>query len=138
MATFLVNGTEYSWGGIVLELFGVPVQGITAISYKKKQAKTNNYGAGTKPVSRGYGKEECDGSIEVLRSEWTKVIAVSPSQNPLAIGWFPISVTYGTSMADVTIDILQGVEFLEDPFDAKEGDTKLLVKLPLIIADIEH
>ena len=138
MATFLVNGTEYSWGGIVLELFGVPVQGITAISYKKKQAKTNNYGAGTKPVSRGYGKEECDGSIEVLRSEWTKVIAASPSQNPLAIGWFPISVTYGTSMADATIDILQGVEFLEDPFDAKEGDTKLLVKLPLIIADIEH
>ena len=134
----LINGVEYSWSSIVFELFGVPVQGITAISYKKKQAKTNNYGAGAKPVSRGYGKEECDGSIEILRSEWTKIIAASPSQNPLSIGWFPISVTYGTSLADATTDILQGVEFLEDPFEAKEGDTKLLVKLPLIIADIEH
>jgi hypothetical protein len=137
MAT-LINGVEYSWSSIVLELFGVPVQGITAISYKKKQAKTNNYGAGVEPVSRGYGKKEYDASIEILRSEWTKIIAASPSRDPLTIGWFPISITYGNSLADITTDILQGVEFLEDPFDAKEGDTKMLVKLPLILSGIEH
>ena len=137
MAT-LINGVEYGWSSIVFELFGVPVQGITAISYKKKQTKTNNYGAGDEPVSRGYGKKEYDASIEILRSEWTKIIAASPSQDPLTIGWFPISITYGNSLADITTDTLQGVEFLEDPFDAKEGDTKLLVKLPLIISDIEH
>jgi len=134
----LINGIAYSWSSINFVLFGVPVAGIVNISYKKKQAKTNNYGAGTKPVSRGYGKVEADGSIEVYLDEWKKVIAAAPNRDPLSIGWFDIPVSYGNSMADMTQDVLRAVEFLEDPFDAKEGDTKLTVKLPLIIADIDR
>lgn len=117
-------------------LFGVPVAGITNIEYKKKQEKTNNYGAGQRPVSRGYGRIEYDGSIEIYLDEWKRVIAAAPNREPLSIGWFSISILYGNSPADATKDTLKAVEFLEDPFNAKEGDTKLTVKIPLIIGDI--
>lgn len=134
--TPLINGVAYSWSSISFVLFGVPVAGIVNIEYKRKQTKTNNYGAGQEPISRGYGKKEYDGSIEIYLDEWKRVIAASPSRDPLAIGWFNIQVLYGNSVADATKDVLQAVEFLEDPFTAKEGDTKLTVKLPLIIAGI--
>ena len=136
MATPLVNGVNYSWVSISLVLFGIPVIGITNIEFKRKQAKTNNYGAGKKPVSRGYGREEYEGSIEIYTDEWKKIIAAAPSRNPLEIPWFDIPVVYGNSVADATSDVMKACEFLEDPFNAKEGDTKLTVKLPLILGDI--
>ncbi len=134
----LINGVSYSWSSVVFTLFGVPVQGITSIEYNRKQNKTNNYGAGVEPVSRGYGKREYSGSIEIYLEEWKKVIAAAPNRDPLQIGWFSIPVLYGNSLADATQDTLQGVEFLEDPFAAKEGDTKLTVKIPLIIGAIKR
>lgn len=132
----LINGVAYSWSSISLVLFGVPVAGIVNIEYKRKQEKTNNYGAGQKPVSRGYGREEYDGSIEIYLDEWKRIIAAAPNRDPLAIGWFDIPVLYGNSAADSTKDTLKAVEFMEDPFAAKEGDTKLTVKIPLIIGEI--
>ena len=134
--TPLINGVAYSWSSIQFVLFGVPVAGIVNIDYKTKQAKTNNYGAGIEPVSRGYGKKEYEGSIEIYTDEWKKIIAAAPNRNPLSIGWFDIPVIYGNNAADATQDILHAVEFLEDPFAAKEGDTKLTVKIPLIIGSI--
>ena len=54
--------------------------------------------------------------------------SVPARQAPAPIRAMPI--------ADATRDVLKAVEFLEDPFQAKEGDTKLTVKLPLIIGGI--
>ena len=56
MATPLINGVNYSWANISVILFGQPVIGIVSIMYKAKQEKKNNYGSGTEPVSRGYGR----------------------------------------------------------------------------------
>lgn len=134
--TPLINGVNYNYASIQFVLFGVPVVGITDIKYTSKQEKTNNYGAGYEPVSRGYGKKEYDGAIEVYQDEWKKVIAASPNRDPLSIPWFDITVTYGDSLANLTTDILQAAEFLEDPFEAKTGDTKLMAKIPLIIGKI--
>ena len=138
MTTPLINGQNYDWNSIVLSLFGVPVTGIVAIEYKRKQTKTNNYGAGKAPVSRGYGREEYEGSIEIYLDVWKQIIAAAPNRNPLEIPWFSIPVIYGTSAANATKDVLNGVEFLEDPFTGKEGDTKLTVKIPLIIGGISR
>ena len=61
----LVNGVSYSWVHITFILYGVPVKGITKITWKKKSDKVNNYGAGPDPVSRGYGRNEYEASIEL-------------------------------------------------------------------------
>jgi len=138
MTTPLINGINYDWNSIVLSLFSVPVTGIVAIDYVKKQAKTNNYGAGKKAVSRGYGREECSGSIELYIDVWKQIIAAAPNRNPLEIPMFNIPVVYGTSAATLTKDMLYACEFMEDPFSGKEGDTKLTVKIPLIIGGISR
>lgn len=135
--TPLINGINYSYGNIKLILFGVPVVGITKISYKKKQEKENNYGAGFEPVSRGYGKIEYEGSIEIYTDELKRIIAQAPNRDILQIPPFDIQVVFETTNGVfLTTDTLKMCEFTEEGLDTSSGDTKILVTLPLVIGKI--
>lgn len=138
MPTPLINGINYSWANVSLTLFGVPVTGITKIDYNRKQTKENNYGAGSQPVSRGYGNYEYEGSIELYVDEWKRIIAAAPNRDPLLIAPFDIQVVFGGTGVTVDKDVLRSVEFMEDPLSTSQGDTKLLVTIPLIIGAIER
>jgi hypothetical protein len=138
MSTPLINGINYSWANISLVLFGVPVVGITKIDYNRKQKKENNYGAGSQPVSRGYGNYEYDGKIEMYLDEWKRIIAASPQGDPLLIAPFNIEVVYSGRGILASKDTLRAVEFMEDPLSASQGDTKLMVSIPLIIGSIDR
>jgi hypothetical protein len=138
MATALINGINYSWSDIKFILFGVPVRGIVKIEYKAKQSKENNYGFGVNPVSRGYGNKEYEASIELYKDEWNAVINAAPNRDPLDIAPFDIQVIAGSSRVTAFTDVLQQCEFMEDPFTVGQGDSKIMVTLPLIIAGVEH
>ena len=138
MATPLINGINYSWANVKFNLFGVPLIGITEIDYDRKMKKDNNYGYGQDPISRGYGNIENSGSISIYWDEWRRVIAAAPSSDPLFIKPFDIQVLFGSSSLNFKQDTLRSCEFMEDPFSVKQGDSKIMVKLPLIIALIEH
>jgi hypothetical protein len=134
----VINGVNYSWANISLILFGTPVIGITAIDYKRKQEKKNNYGAGQQPVSRGYGNYEYEGSIELYMDVWKQIISSSPNRDPLLIPMFDIPVVYGGTGVLTTKDVLRGCEFTEEGLDTKSGDTRILIKIPLIIGSIDR
>lgn len=136
--TPIINGINYSWANISLVLFGVPVVGITKIDYTRKQKKENNYGAGSQPISRGYGQYEYDGKIEMYLDEWKKIIAASPNRDALLIPPFDIQITYSGRGILAEKDVLKAVEFMEDPLSAGQGDTKLMVSIPLVIGSIER
>ena len=137
MATPLINGVNYSWANIKLILFGVPVVGITKISYKTKQKKENQYGAGYEPVSRGYGNKEYEGSIEIYTDELKRIINSAPNRDLMAIPPFDIQVVFEDGNSGfLTQDTLKMCEFTEEGLDASQGDTKLLVSLPLVIGKI--
>lgn len=136
--TPLINGINYSWANISLVLFGVPVVGITKIDYKRKQKKENNYGAGSQPTSRGYGNYEYEGSIEIYTDEWKRIIAAAPLNDPLAIPPFDVQVVFSGTGVLPTKDVLRSAEFLEDPLSAGQGDTKLMVTIPLVIGAIDR
>ena len=138
MPTPIINGINYSWANVSLVLFGVPVVGVTKIEYKRKQKKDNNYGAGSQPVSRGYGNYEYEGSIEIYTDEWKRIIEAAPQRDPMLIAPFDINVTFAGRGLAAEKDVLRAVEFTEDPLSANQGDTKLMVTIPLIIALIER
>jgi hypothetical protein len=137
-ATPLINGINYSWRDVTLMLFGVPVIGITEVSYSSKQTKTNEYGWGSEPISRGYGNVEYSGSITLFLDEWKNIISAAPNSDPKQIPFFDIQVVYGPSRAGSSTDVLQACEFMEDKIDLKQGEGKFLVQIPLIIGGIIH
>lgn len=138
MSTPIINGINYSWANITFNLFGVPVIGITKIEYKSAQKKENNYGAGAQPVSRGYGNYEYTGSIEIYTDEWKRIIEASPNRDPLQIAPFNIEVVFAGRGLVAQKDVLKAVEFMENPLTANQGDTKLMVTIPLIIGTIDR
>jgi len=136
--TPLINGVNYSWSNVKLNLFGVIVNGITEISYGRKQKKENNYGVGVDAVSRGYGNVENEGKITIYLDEWKRIIAAAPNKDPLSIKPFDIQVLFGGSSVQFAQDTLRSCEFMNDPMDAKQGDSKLMVTIDLVIGLIEH
>ncbi|ENA1765443.1 hypothetical protein ABF173_002587, partial [Flavobacterium psychrophilum] len=44
--TPLINGREYGWADIVVNISATPIVGIRAIKYEEEQEKENIYGAG--------------------------------------------------------------------------------------------
>ena len=134
----LINGVNYSNGNVSVILFGTPLTGIVSIDYKVKQKKDNNYGAGFEPVSRGYGMKEYEGSIEIYLEVWKGIIAAAPNRDPLQIPPFDIPVTYSGTGVTTSKDVLRAVEFMENPLESKSGDTKITVKIPLIIGGIDR
>jgi hypothetical protein len=136
-STALINGVNYSWGNLSVVLFGNIVIGITKISYKAKQEKTLNHGWGQQPNSIGYGRYQYEGSMELYTDEWRKIVAASPNNDPMQLIGSDIQIVFAGSRVLPTKDVLQYVEFLENPFDASEGDTKLMVTIPLLIAGIQ-
>jgi hypothetical protein len=137
--TPLINGINYSWANVKVILFGVPVVGITKIEYKIKQKKENQYGAGYEPISRGYGNKEYEGSIEIYSDELKRIIASAPNNDLMQIPPFKIHVLFENgSGVLVTEDVLSMCEFTEEGLSASQGDTKLLVSLPLVIGQISR
>ena len=132
----LINGISYGFANISMIIGGVPVIGITKISYNAKQKKENLYGAGYRPTSRGYGNIEYEASMEIYMEEWQRIIASSPDRNPLLIPPFDVPIVFGGNGVTATKHTLKAVEFMENPVDSSQGDTSIKVTIPLIIADI--
>lgn len=122
---------------ISISLLGNTPNGVTSIKYNTKRTKTNNYGKGSKPVSRGRGKKEFDGSIKLEQKEVQAIIAMLPRGKDLTdIAPFDITVAFSDDGVLITTHKLKACEFLEDPFEANSGDTSIEMEIPLIIGDI--
>lgn len=138
MAVILIQGVSYSASNFNNIAFGVPVIGITALSYTRKQVKENNYGLGIEPISRGYAQASYEGSITVYREWWQSVINAAPNKDPLSIPAFDWTINYGNLNQPLIIETLQAFEFLEDGVKVSAGDTKLLMDIPVIFAGIKR
>jgi len=136
MAAVLVNGINYSWPNLTNIAFGVPVIGITAINWTKKQNKENNMGWGSEPISRGYGNKEYECSITVYKDWWKSVVDATATKDATDIAPFDWTISLaGPGVTPVT-HTLKNFEFLEDKFVANQGDTKLTMDIPCIFAGV--
>ena len=124
MALPLVNGREFSYVQIIVNILGVPVTGITALTYEEDQVKENQYGTGNRPVSVGDGPITTSGSIEILMSDTEALRAVAPNRSLLQLPAFDIPVTFGNP-GNVQTHVIKNVEFTKDGVNATQGDTGL-------------
>lgn len=135
MAT-LINGVSYGWANLNFVVGGIPIVGITKIAYKKDQIKENIYGAGSQPVSRGYGNKTYEGSITIKREELQRLIIGAPNADIANYAPFDIPViASGTGVTPIK-DTLKAVEFKGFDMTANQGDTSVDIELELVIGEI--
>jgi hypothetical protein len=134
----LINGIEAGWSSIKLNILGASPNGVTAISYEEKQEKKDNYGAGDKPVSRGYGNKEYTAAVTLTSKEVDAIQEkLQKGQSLTDIEPFDIQVVYQAKGSTKFVrHTLLACEFQNNGRDVKQGDTVIEVKLDLVIADI--
>jgi hypothetical protein len=138
MNTPLINGTRHSWANIRINMLGRTVTGVVAIAYDDTQEKTNNYGAGIYPVSRGRGRYEATAKITLHKYEVEAIETAAAGARLQAIPSFDIIVAYlPTGQDEVRTDIIRNCEFRNNKRDIKEGDTMIGVELDLIVSHID-
>lgn len=133
MSTPLINGVAYAWADITAEFLGRISRGITAVKYEVKQEKTNNYGAGTEPVSRGRGKKEysCSITLPMIEVEGIQA-ALGPGKDLTDVPPFPVNVAFINPSNRLVKHTIQMCEFTNNKRDVKTGDTDIQIELELI------
>ena len=134
--TPLINGREYGWADIVVNIAATPIMGIRAVKYMEEQEKENIYGAGRNPVSRGYGRVKTTGSITLLSATVFAMQAVAPNGKLHNIAPFPIVVLYQPEAGAIITHTLKNCEFKKTSFDWKEGDMSKEIELELVISHV--
>ena len=133
-----INGVEHSWANLSVVIGGVPVTGIQKITYKDSQTIENIYGAGQRPVGRGYGKIESTASMTLLRSEIEALRDSSPTGRLQDIAPFDIIVQFlPVNGQKIVTHRLRNCQFKDEGVDISEGDTSNSEELPMILSHIE-
>jgi hypothetical protein len=133
----LINGRSYGWADIVCSPAGIPLAGITKISYGEKQDMQNVYGAGNRPVARGHGRIEYEGSLTLSMEELEKLQAKSPTGRIQDIPMFPVIVSFLPDGAPIVTHKLQYCQFKNNGRSPSEGDVKLEQDIELVVGNIE-
>lgn len=137
MATPLINGRAYDFVNINVLIGGVSLASVMSISYEETQEKVNNYGAGSRPVSRGHGAIECSGSIELSMNDTAALRLAATDRNLLNIPAFDIVVIYGNDGSNPTrTETIKNVEFTADGVDTSQGDTDNTFEFDFIFSHI--
>lgn len=139
MAAPLINGKAYDFTEIVVSMLGGPVVGVKAITYAEEQEKTNNFGQGNRPVSRGQGAIDANASIDISMNDVEAIrdTLVAQSGSLLAIPAFDIKVTYLNAQKVVT-HVLKNCEFTNDGVETSQGDTDVVKTFDLVVSDIKY
>lgn len=134
----MINGVVHSWANLSVAIAGVPVTGINKINYKDDQTVDNIYGAGQKPIGRGYGKIEYSATIGLERSEVEAIRAASLTGRLQDIAPFDIIVQFlpVNGQKIVTHRILNA-QFKSDGVEVSEGDTSNYQDFELVVGEIK-
>lgn len=133
----LVNGRAYDWASIKLQMLGITVVGIVAISYEDNQNKVDNQGAGIYASSRGYGKYDAKASITLEMKETERIQSkLGPGRRIQDIPPFNVSVAYVNEANVMVRHTIHNCEFTNNKREIKAGDTNIEVQHELITSHI--
>lgn len=133
----MFNSREYEFADVTLLLGGKDITAVRGIKYAIKQEKETVYGKGNEPIAIQKGNKLYDGEVTMLQSE-LETLRANGNGTILSLQLDSV-VTYGNpSNGDVMItDVIQGMQFTEEPHELKQGDKFMEVTLPFIALRIK-
>jgi hypothetical protein len=135
----LINGTEYSGVDIKVNIAGVPVYGISKISFSEDQEKVDYFALGSdRPVGRHRGVKKSTGSMTLYPREIEAIQKAAPNNDILDVAMFDVSIIAAPINSDNTFTcVLKNAEFMKNGRDFDINATTQEVEIPLIISHIE-
>ena len=129
----MFNSREYEWADLTFLLGGKDLTGFRGLKYTIKQEKEVVYGKGNMPIAIQKGNKSIEGEITILQSELETMRLQSGTKSILDLQLDGV-VCYGNpANGDVLVtDVVQGIQFTEEPKELKQGDKFMEITLPFI------
>lgn len=134
----LINGVAYAHADIVLNIFGTPIIGVTAISYSDKQEITPNFSTGTKATSVGFGTVNPVATITLTLEAAQAIANAAPDGKIQNIDFFDIGVNYLPSGGLLVRHSLKKVRFKGRDVNSSVGNSQIEEALELFVGDIDY
>lgn len=134
---YMINGREYEWADISLNVGGVPIVGFREVRYKEAMEKEVMYAKGRDGHSIQRGNRSVDGSLKFTQSQIEALeLAGGGSLLNLKVD---IIVSYGAELnaksvasAVTSTEIIKNCEFTEVEKGMAQGDKFMEIDLPFI------
>lgn len=134
MAT-MVNGRSYDWSMIEINfsnIAGEAIVGITNVKYKRERKIENNYGAGSEPISRGFGNYTYTASLTMDMNAIQQLKGLTTTGVLEDLGEFDVVVSYNHPTSGMTVvDTIKACIFSENGVDVSQDDTTITQELNL-------
>lgn len=134
----LINGVAYAHADIVLNLFGVPMIGVTAIDYADPQEITGNHSTGAHQTSVGFGPVKPVASITMTLELVETIQRIAPGGKIQNIPFFDIGVNYLPDSGVLVRHSLKKCRFKGRNVSSATGNSQIEEKIELFVADIAY
>ena len=135
----LINGNSYSWSDIQISINGaLPLIGCTELNYGFSRKVTNNYGAGSQPVSRSYGNVEYTASVTIYKEELEVIKSIAIGGDITTIPPFTISVSYMNQNLPIVTEKLLNCSFANQEIKVKQNDANMPYSLTIVFAGLQN
>lgn len=134
----LINGVEFSWSSITVTILGIPVAGITALSYQYGQEKSNIFGSGSNVVARTQNNRIPEASITLLTKEVFAIVKAAPQNDLTKVPMFDITVSYLNNAGSQQHDVIKNCEFTTNIISSQQNNDSIPIELPLVCSHIEY
>ena len=129
----MFNSREYEWADLTFLLGGKDLTGFRGIKYTIKQEKEVVYGKGNMPIAIQKSNKSIEGEITVLQSELETMRLQSGTGSILDLQLDAVACYGNPANGDVLVtDVIQGIQFTEEPKELKQGDKFMEITLPFI------
>ena len=138
----LINGISYGWSSVTVLINNVPVIGIKSLDYSTTLDAQNQYGRGSKPISRSVGNYTYTGSMTLQKGEvlsLTRAAKILNYDDIIELPFFDVQVIYQqVGSAAFHIDVLHDCQFLDAPTTLAQGEGESVISLNILPSHITY
>lgn len=131
----MINGKNYSWEDISIQLPHGTLIGIEDIEYSDEKETEANYGKGSNPISYGEGNYSAQGKLTLTRGEFQRLLdhVKKNAKSLYGLQPFPIIASYANDNQPAITDKLPLCKFNTTKSSGAQNDKKINVELEFII-----
>lgn len=140
----MTDTREHQYSHITVNASGVELATLQHVAYKVTLNKEFIYGKGNKPRAIQDGNFSYEGSIGMLQSDLRKLQLLRGDREIQLLRGTNIIVVYQMDnlvlgeAPKLMTDILQGVRYGETEQRFNQGDTKMVIEIPIMFLDIKR
>ncbi len=138
------DSREYQYSHITVNASGIDITSLQHVAYKTSLEKEFIYGKGSKPRAIQEGNFSFEGSIGLLQGDLAKLESLRADRELQLLRGTSIVVVYKTDnhilgeTPKLRTDVLQGVRYGEIEQRFNQGDTKMVIEIPIMFLDIKR